>query len=155
VTATTTDTGTGGADLASAYRRTSYRARTPLGEIRIRIGRRNPRLDRLLERCGMTHWGYVTAVNPRSREHSAAFNHTALADLESLLRGRGYPYFPGAGRGDDEQWPAEPSFLVLLPDDAQVGWLGRRFDQVAVVAGRRGEPARLVWCVVRDSPQAW
>ena len=52
----------------------------------------------------------------------------------------------GHGAGIDGAWPLEISLLVvgITLDDARA--LGRQFGQLAIVAGRVGEPARLVPC---------
>lgn len=133
-------------NLRSAYRRTSYRACTPVGEIRIRIGYRNARLDRLLDQHAAVCWGYVTAVNPFSQPHAAEFNRRAIAALERVIRQWGCVYFTGRGVGDDKRWPEEPSFLVLGITRDSAHELGRRFRQNAVVVGSRGGAAELLWC---------
>jgi hypothetical protein len=52
----------------------------------------------------------------------------------------------GAGAGDDGRWAPEPSLLVLGLPRAEAVELARRFGQEAIVAGRRGAPAELVYC---------
>ena len=54
---------------------------------------------------------------------------------------RGLTVFEGESVLDPAAWPPEPSLLILgmSPDEARS--LGRQFGQLAIVVGRRGEPA--------------
>ena len=64
----------------------------------------------------------------------------------------GLPVLEGAGVGTGGDWPPEPSFLVLgIGAEAAVD-IGRAFGQVAIVVGRRGEPARLRFCAAAEPP---
>jgi YD repeat-containing protein len=132
--------------LWDAYRRTTYAVQTGDGEIRIHPGRRSPELDRLLDQRHVDQWAYVTAYNPASRLLSEPDNIRRQQALVDAVRDRGLTFFEGASVLDAVAWPPEPSLLILgIPlDDARA--LGREFGQLAIVAGRLGEPACLVAC---------
>jgi hypothetical protein len=73
-------------------------------------------------------------------------NDRRQAELRQVLARHGYQILPGRGIGDDPSWEPEESVLVLgMPRKAAVR-IGRQFGQLAIVAGHRGFPARLIPC---------
>jgi hypothetical protein len=132
--------------LDTAYRKTSYFADTPAGRLRIRIGEAHPVLDTLLAARGHRHWAYVTAHNPGSERLTADENRTRHARLEADVSARGYEVFPGEGVGDDGEWPAETSLLILGMARDEATALGHAYAQRAVVWGGVGELALLLVC---------
>lgn len=137
-------------ELEAAYRAAAYRCVAPTGErVSIRCGQPCEPLDRLLAEVGVEHWAFVTACNPRSRRLAAAANRARMAELEAVVRGRGFQCWPATGGDDSAAWPPEPSLLVLGMTEAEAVALGRGFQQNAVLIGSRGIPPRLAWV---DSP---
>lgn len=132
--------------LWDAYRRTTYAVQTGDGEIRIHPGRRSPELDTLLDQRHVDQWAYITAYNPGSRLLSEPDNIRRRQSLVDAVRGRGLTFFEGASVLDAAAWPPEPSLLILGIPLADARALGRKFGQLAIVAGRLGEPAQLVAC---------
>ena len=132
--------------LRAAYEATAYWVEAGPGRrFAIRCGERSTDADELLVAAGVETWAFITACNPRSARLSDADNAARMDRLAKTIRDRGLPYLPGAGEGDDPDWPAEPSLLVLGIAEHEAASLARVWDQHAVVVGRRGEPARLVW----------
>lgn len=128
--------------LFEAYRTSRYEVRAPSGAIVLRHCERSAQLDALLDPA-RPEWAFVTAWNPASRPLSAAENERRQQGLLAELRGR-FQTLPGRGAG--EGWEPEESVLVLgIPKDEAI-LLGRRFGQLAIVVGRRGEPAQVVRC---------
>lgn len=127
----------------TAYRATTYVAWQGDEAIEIRIGARTPALDSLLRSRGADGWAYLTAYNPRSIPLSPEANEAAQERLELELRARGVEFFRGASRPDDGSAP-EASVLAFLPCE-EAAELGRAFGQNAIVVGRVGEPAELLW----------
>ena len=126
------------ADLDAAYRATDYRVDdAPGGPVVIRIGQVCDRVE--------GEWAFVTACNPGSVRLPDEENGRRMTELESEVRKRGWTYYRGQGVGRDGRWPPEPSFLIVGIQWAAAVELGKRFGQNAVVVGRVGEPARLVW----------
>lgn len=128
------------------YRATAYRVADGSHRFTIRVGERCAPLDELLAEHGTEEWAYVTAYNPGGRRADAAANTAAQERLEATLRETSRPVLRGEGAGDDGHWPPEPSLLVLGLSRADAVALARRFGQVAIVAGRRGAAAELVYC---------
>ena len=57
---------------------------------------------------------------------------------------RALTFFPGAGEADVGDWPPEPSFLVLGISEQRAVALAERYEQAAIVVGRRNGSARLL-----------
>jgi hypothetical protein len=132
--------------LDAAYRATDYRVEDgPNGPFVIRVGERSAAVDRLLGLHGQSEWAFVTACNPGSERSTAEENARRMAELEAVCLYHGWPHYFGAGVGRDGAWPPEPSFLVIGVSEADVVAVTGHFGQNAVVMGRLGEPARLVW----------
>ena len=108
------------------------------------VGSTNARLERLLERHAVDRWAFITAWNPASVELSREDNHRRQAELRSRLSE--YIVIPGEGVGRDPSWPPEPGLLVLGIPRKDAIRLGRGFGQLAIVAGHKGFPARLLAC---------
>src|SRR5262245_40006870 len=129
--------------LRAAYETTEYRVTdSPVGPLAIRIGEVSDALDRLLALSGATGWAYVTACNPRS---------VVVPDDENRLRSEAlrqrlarFTTYRGEGVGPGRH-PPEASFLVLGIEEAEAEDVGAEFGQNAVVVGRPGAPARLLW----------
>ena len=137
--------------LRAAYEATAYWVQAgPERRFAIRCGVRSTDVDELLAAAGVETWAFITAANPRSVRLSDADNAARMAGLVDALRDRGHTHLPGAGKGDDADWPAEPSLLVLGIAEGEAEALARAFDQHAIVVGRRGEPARLAWVGAGD-----
>ncbi len=130
----------------AVYRATAYRVADGAQHFAIRIGERCAPLDALLDAHGAEEWAYITAYNPGGQPAAARVNAAAQERLEAALRALARPMLRGEGAGDDGHWPPEPSLLVLGLARADAVALGRRFGQEAIVAGRRGAPAELVYC---------
>ncbi|MFN0056368.1 MAG: DUF3293 domain-containing protein [Planctomycetales bacterium] len=132
--------------LRAAYLATAYQVDdAPGGPFVIRIGERSEPLDRLLETLRCSSWIYITACNPYSRPLDADENRRRMLQLEARLWKLNCRVFRGQGVGDDRHWPPEPSLLAVGLSESDGRLLGREFHQCAFVAGRRGEPAELVW----------
>jgi len=122
----------------SAYRATDYCVDDfPGGPFTIRID----------EPCGEladVQWAFVTACNPFSQRQADEVNVARMVEMENTVRGR-WKYFHGRGVGRDAKWSPEPSLLIVGIEEHMAVELANRFGQNAIVAGRPGEPARLVW----------
>jgi len=130
----------------AAYRASAYRVFV-LGRDRftIRCDEPSDELDRLLDETRTTPWAFLTACNPRSQLLDDDTNDARMVQLEAAVRSHGFDCHCGESEADDGSWPAEPSLLVLGIDEAHALAIAREFEQHAILAGSRGQPARLVW----------
>jgi hypothetical protein len=125
------------------YKSATVRVETTPDPIDVRVGWRPTKLDQLLASRRASHWAFITASNPASVALSAAENDKRHAALIREIERAGLRWLPGRGIGDG--W-SERSLLVIACSEAKALALGQRFGQLAVVVGRRGEPARLLSC---------
>jgi hypothetical protein len=130
--------------LWRAYERTRFCVHDGPMRICFMAGSRNRRLDALLTRHNTTRWAFITAWNPGSRPLSKHENARRHADLRAAVRNAGLEALDGEGVGEDPSWPPEQSLLILNISRARAISLGRRFGQLAIVVGRRGQASTLV-----------
>jgi len=133
-------------DLLAAYIQTTYWVSSQPQPIGLRIGQKSAVLARVLAARRVSRWAFVTAWNPRSQLHSHWYNIAREHALFREICRRGLQWLPGLAIGDGSDWPAEPAMLILGMSRAEARRLGRRFQQNAVVVGKRDGVARLVWC---------
>lgn len=134
------------ADLLEAFKRTTYRVHLPGHVLDLCIGAHHPQLDALLRTLGTQHWIVFSPCNPGARLLDAATNASRMAALREAVDHAGLRHFPAAGippAGED--WPPEPSLLILDAPQGQIACWARRFGQLAWVAGKLDQPAELVW----------
>jgi hypothetical protein len=122
--------------LARAFRASRYEA----GGVLLRVGQRDG-VAALLASLGAREAALLTAWNPRGRRHPAGTNARLQRALSARLRRVAVlPAESCLGRWREEMLAAAlpwPRALVLA----------RAFRQAAILALRRGVPARLLWCV--------
>ena len=131
--------------LAQAYRKTTYAADIAGVTYAIRIGRLHRKLDAQLEVLRSTRWAFVTAWNPQSQRLSARVNRQRHALLTQALDERRIRWHPMHATGDAGDWPTEEGVMALGLSRTAARRLGKEFEQAAVVFGRVGEKAELVW----------
>ncbi len=130
--------------LRAAYRGTRYSITSPALTLRVR--KYCPALDRWLRRLGVCEWALLTAWNPGSRRLSCKRNSVRQQRLRAALERMGYRSYPARNvpLGVARRWTEESLFVPGLPLGPARN-LARRFDQAALLAGRFGQPARLVF----------
>lgn len=134
------------AELALAYRSTSYVADTPKGEIIIRIGSASALMDELLADKRVREWAFLSASNPGSKKLTETENSGRYEKLRSVLIELEKEFFEGYSRADDGGWPDEKSALVIGISLNEALEIGKRFGQLAIVSGARGGQAVLTDC---------
>lgn len=140
------------ARLERLYRRARYRVELASGAIELAIGARSPALDRHLESAGAIEWAIVTACNPGSAPLPEPENRRRTVELARQLESRGWSTRPAAGVDPDGRWPEEPGWLVAGAARAALVALAAELGQAAIVVGRRGGAAELLW--IGEAPQA-
>lgn len=134
-------------ELFEAYKNTTYRVYSTLGEIDIRIGVMNPLLQELLLSNHVESWAFITAYNPYSVMQDTGVNTILNTQLEDYLLGKRYVFFKGMGVGDDDSWEPEASFMVLNIGKEDAIKLARQFKQNAIVVGVIGNFPELIDCL--------
>jgi hypothetical protein len=125
----------------SAYKKTRFCVDDGPRRICFMAGSANKKLDALLERHDAKSWAFITAWNPGSIELPREQNEARQAQLRRAVAG--YEVLSGEGIGEDPRWTPEESLLILNVSRGKAISLGRRFGQLAIVVGRRGEKSEL------------
>ena len=131
--------------LEAAFRATAYRARLPQGPVDLRVGEPSSRLDCWLQAAGVENWAFVTACNPRATALDESANRQRHDALRERVSAAGWISVEGLGVPLGNDWRPELSLLIAGIARGDALRLGREFDQLAIVAGRRGMPAQLEW----------
>jgi len=128
-------------DLEAAYRTTDYVVEAVSGQVVgggehslvLRVDIASQGLRALHRRYGVDCSCFITACNPFSQPLDEQTNLRRQEALAAELRRRSLAFLPGAGRHSSNDWPPEPSFLVLgLALEASKN-LGRHYEQNAIV----------------------
>ena len=131
-------------NLEAAFRATRYVIDAPRGAIELRIGGPGPSTSEgrpLSER-----WAYITADNPGATQCDERENELRRTTLEAELAAGGWQRYRGRSIADSGAWPIEHGWLVLDIPLADALELGRRYEQVAILAGAAASEVRLVEC---------
>ena len=118
----------------AAFKETQYRVDATAPFV-LRIDEACTELAYHFKKARVDSCAYITAVNPFSEQLDKVKNAERQATLERELKRRGLSYILGIGQHPNNQWPGEPSFLVL----------GLSLE-AAKVMGRKHEQDALVWC---------
>ncbi|MFP2905407.1 DUF3293 domain-containing protein [Pyxidicoccus sp. 3LFB2] len=135
--------------LTEAYRTTRYvvrpHATTGGQELVLRVGALHPVLDAALTARGHREWAFLTAWNPGSRPRGDDENRRAQERLISQLVAGGQVVAAAIGEAEDGSWSEQSLFVPGLPR-AEAERFGCAYGQVAVLVGRVGAPAELLFC---------
>ncbi len=130
-------------DLDAAYRSTQYVTHLPDQALCLRIEEHSTELDTLLSSHGTTSWAFISAWNPFSVPLSNEDNN--YRHLQLIERLSCYQLYPGEGVPDSGTWTPEQSVLVVGISREDAISLGKLFEQNAIVVGKKGEKAELLW----------
>jgi hypothetical protein len=135
--------------LRGAYEQTRYviqpHAATGSQEWVLRVGALHPALDAVLGEHGHREWAFLTAWNPGSLPRLKGENEREQAWLRSQLVAGGWVVVEAIGQSEDGNW-SEPSLFVPGLPRAEAERFGCAYGQVAVLVGRAGAPAELLFC---------
>ncbi len=122
--------------LLQAFRETHYRVNTDPADLEplvLRVGAMSTPLANLHKKYGVDCSAYITACNPWSVSLPDAENASRQENLLRVLRSRSLRWLEGIGQHPDNQWPGEPSVLILGLSLAAAKVLAQDFAQNAFV----------------------
>lgn len=127
-------------ELIRAYRETEYRVMgTP--QLILRVGQHSRELGSLMKTHKVRSCAFITACNPRSKLLDAATNALRQESLAADLKTGGFAFREGVGMHPSNNWPGEPSFLVLGISEQHAVTLAIRYEQNAIIwANHRAVP---------------
>ena len=115
-----------------AYLETHYRVLGP-APTTLKIGEANTTLAAIHDANGARRSAFITAWNPLSQKVGDPVNVRRLDALARELTRRGLTFIEGIGEHPSNNWPGEPSFLVLGVSLEDAKSLGVDHGQNAVV----------------------
>ena len=118
--------------LVQAFLETDYRVQTPTA-MTLRVGVANPLLADLHKASSVESSAFITACNPFSQAFDEMANVERQETLARELRQEGLTFFEGTGQHPSNNWPGEPSFLVLALSLEAAKALGTRHEQNAII----------------------
>jgi hypothetical protein len=133
-------------ELEEKYRQAIYVVIAKTGEIRFQIGENSAQTDALLTACNAERFAFITADNPRSQVLSAADNELRRHALINLLNAEKLYFLEGYGADKDEKWGREASVMILNIPEEKAREIARKFEQNAIVCGKKNEKIKLIWC---------
>ena len=130
-------------ELLAGYQATCYSILNP--KIYIYLDKENKELQTFLIEQNFHSWCFITAWNPFSRALTLDENTSLNKKLESDLNN--YIVFPAEGKDTLGDWPPEISFFVANISKEQAIFLGKKYEQNAIVYGEINSPATLLLLV--------
>lgn len=118
--------------LIQAFLETDYRVDAPAA-MTLRVGVANPLLADLHKARRVESSAFITACNPFSQAFDEVANGERQETLARELRQEGLTFFEGIGQHPSNNWPGEPSFLVLALSLEAAKALGARHEQNAII----------------------
>jgi hypothetical protein len=120
------------AETLQAYRETEYRVLEGLS-LTLHVNVVCPQLALLHARYQANCSAFITACNPLGTRAAGSLNAQRQDALLAQLSRRKLTAIRGIGQHPTNQWPGEPSFLVLGVTRWAAQALGRQFEQNAIV----------------------
>lgn len=127
-------------ELLAGYQATCYSILNP--KIDIYLDKENKELQTFLIEQNFHSWCFITAWNPFSRALTLDENTSLNKKLEAELNN--YIVFPGEGKDTLGDWPPEISFFVANISKKQANFLGKKYEQNAIVYGEVEKIAELI-----------
>jgi hypothetical protein len=100
---------------------------------KMRIGQPCPELARLMAERNTNCAAFITAWNPFSQQLKPEKNEQRQQELKAQLKTRGLRFIDGIGKHPSNEWPGEPSVLILNLDLESAKVLAAQYEQLAFV----------------------
>ena len=120
------------ASTIQAYLETEFRVLGDSPAI-LRVGVHCPELAVLHNEHRTDCSAFITACNPLSKRLDKATNAQRQAALTMELKKRSLTFIEAVGQHPSNQWPSEPSFLVLGLRAEAAQKVGLQFEQNAII----------------------
>lgn len=117
--------------LIRAYREALYEFTDKDINLVLKVGIISEELSEFMTLNNYSSAAVITAFNPYSEQLSNDDNEKLQSALKSDLEALNLTIFNGYGRDSQNQWPAEPSFLVFSPKINDIENLALKYKQHA------------------------
>ena len=135
--------------LKEAYLATIYEIKN-LG-LQIQVGVENWHLEEFLIDNNAFSWVFISAWNPYSKPLSFLENENRHQELVDLVNKNQWVFAEGYGIPQQNDWEAEKSLFILDISKKEAIELGNRFEQNAIVIGRLGNLADLIFLTTKGT----
>ena len=119
-------------NTVQAFMETEYRVHGH-AQLTLRVGAFCSELAELHKASNVESSAFITACNPFSQPLDDSANTGRQASLAGELVERNFIFIDGIGQHPSNQWPGEPSFLVLGMSLETAKTLGANFGQNAIL----------------------
>ncbi|CAN1529023.1 Protein of unknown function DUF3293 [Burkholderiaceae bacterium] len=119
-------------ELVQAYKESEYFVHADPA-FKMRIGQPCPELLRLMAERNANCAAFITAWNPFSQQLSPKENEQRQQNLNAQLKTRGLSFIDGIGQHPSNEWPGEPSVLILNLNRESAKVLAAQYEQNAFV----------------------
>lgn len=119
-------------ELVQAFMETEYFVHADPA-FKMKIGQPCPELASLMAEHKAHCAAFITAWNPFSQALSPTENEQRQQELKAQLKTRGQSWIEGIGQHPSNQWPGEPSVLILNLNRESATVLAAQYKQHAFV----------------------
>jgi hypothetical protein len=119
-------------ELVQAFMETEYFVHADPA-FKMKIGQPCPELARLMAEHKAQCAAFITAWNPFSQALSLTENEQRQQALKAQIKTHGLSWIEGIGQHPSNQWPGEPSVLILTLNRASATELAAQYEQHAFV----------------------
>jgi hypothetical protein len=99
----------------------------------LKVGQYSDELNSIIKKSKCSSAAFITAYNPYSKQLSDAENVARQEQLKIEIAKRGLTAIEGIGQHPSNQWPGEPSLLILGLNKEAASTLARQLEQNAFV----------------------
>lgn len=118
--------------LVQAYKETEYFVQSEPA-FKMRVGEPCLELARLMAERNANCVAFITAWNPFSQQLSLKENEQRQQALKAQLKTRGLSFIDGIGQHPSNEWPGEPSVLILNLNRESAKVLAAHYEQRAFI----------------------
>jgi len=94
---------------------------------------------------GIESWAFLTPCNPNSTQVPEIQNKNNLIKLEEKLKNLQMGYYSALHKADNQNWPDEPSFLLINVSLDSVQELSEEYHQSAFIYGQSGSEPEIIF----------
>ena len=119
-------------ELWQAYLETDFKVFAE-NSFTMKVGQYSSELNSIIKKSKYSSAAFITAYNPYSQQLSDAENVARQEQLKIEIAKRGLTTIEGIGQHPSNQWPGEPSLLIIGLSKAAAATLASQLEQNAFV----------------------
>ena len=131
-------------ELIEIYKKAKYIVMINSVVYRLRIGRNNPEIDKILDLYGVNCAYFITPENPFSQSLSETENKLRHQRFVDFLKKNKLQYIDGYGTDEEERWEKEYSYLIFCEQTDLMHNLAANFGQKGFLKVSKNTPVSLL-----------